>query len=412
MIKNKLNHVLIIGLLFVVTNCFSQLSEYDYKAEINNVTDTWHTIKLPSAAFSLIKENYSDVRIYGVNDTDTIEVPYIKEVVSDKKTSTKISVSIINKTKSSKGSFFTIKNDEAKEINEIELIFKEDNFDWEARVEGSNDNDNWFVISEKERLVSLKKGAINFKATTISFSTVNYKFIRVLIKNVSESNLVNALIYDNKVVKGESVVFDKKQQKVVENKAHKTTTISIHLKEKVPVSKIEIPVNTEIDYYRRVHLKTLKDSVVLENRTRYNYTSLGTFEISSYRKNILSLNHVVVDNLIIEIDNLDNQPLSVGNIGVSGHPVVLKARFSKEKLNYVLAVGNKYAHTPNYDIASFINNIPKELKLLSTNEFTTISKKVIEKEGPILPFPKEALWIILISVIAILGFFTFKMFKK
>src|SRR5690606_34396350 len=109
---------------------------------------------------------------------------------------------------------------------------------------------------------------------------------------------------------------------------------------------------------------------------------------------------------------MDNLPLSVGDIIVSGNPVILKTRFPKEKFDYVLAIGNEKERTPHYDIASFTNNIPEDLKLVSAANFVPINKKVIEKAGPILPFPKYILWIILLGVIAILGFFTFKMLKK
>ena len=410
--KKQFKYTLIIVLLFIKANCFSQLSEYDYQAEINNVTDDWHTIELPIESYAFIKNNYADIRIFGLNKTDTIEIPYIREILVDKKTATKIPFTIINESKSAAGSFFTIKNEEAKEINEIELIFREENFDWEAKIEGSNDANNWFTVSEKERLVSLKKNNIDFRATTLNFPTLDYKFIRVLLKSVSDVTLMNALIYDSKVIKGKTVVFDKIKQKVKQDKANKTTHVTIQLSENVPISKIEIPINSDVDYYRRVFLKTLKDSVVLENRTRYNYRDIGYFEISSYKKNELNFNHVIANNLVIEIENMDNLPLSIGDIIVSGNPVILKARFPKDKLDYVLAVGNKNERTPNYDIAGFTNNIPSDLKLLSTNNFVPISKKIIEKAPPILPFPKYVLWIILISVIAILGFFTFKMFKK
>ena len=407
-----MQYILSIILLFIVSNSFSQLSKYDYKADVNGVTDTWHTIKLPLETFSLIKNNYADIRIYGVNDTDTIEIPYIKEVLSDKKTTTKIPISIINKTKSAEGSFFTIKNKDSKELNEIELLFNEDNFDWTAKVEGSNNGNDWFVISEEERLVSLKKNAVNFTATDIVFPSINYKFIRVLIKDEQNATINSVLTYDSKQTKGESIIYNKKNQSLNENKENQYTSIAVQLEKEVPVSKITIPVESEIDYYRKVNIKTLIDSIVLENKTKYNYSYIGDFEISSYKKNELLLNNNIVNNLIIEIENKDNLPLPIGDIAVSGNPVILKARFPKDNYNYVLAVGNKNENIPSYDITSFKNNIPEVLNEINVGKLLKIKKEEFSKSSPILPFPKYVLWIILLSVIIVLGFFTFKMFKK
>lgn len=409
----KINkYIVVIALFFITKQSFSQLEKYSYQADINNVSDTWHTLKLPLQAYSLINKNYTDIRIYGLSDTDTIEVPYIKEIFKDKITRTESTIEIINRSKSSKGSYFTISNKAAEEINEIEFVFKENNFDWYLTLEGSNDNENWFVVAENERIVSLKKNTVNFKATKVKFPTINYKYIRVLVNHVNNLNLLDALIYNNTIVKGEEVIHTSLKQSVEEQKESKKTQISVHLKEKLPVSKVIIPIQSDVDYYRKIHIKTLRDSIVLENKIKYNYTNIGFYEISSYEKNEIQINSIITDNFVIEIENLDNQPLAIGKITMSGNPVFLKARFPKEKLRYVLAVGNDYERVPNYDITGFTNTIPKDLKQLSINDFIAISKKEIKEKGPVLPFPKYILWIVLILIVVILGFFTFKMFKK
>src|SRR5690606_13599451 len=247
------------------------------------------------------------------------------ETLSDKQIYSKVPVTVVNRTKTEKGIYFTLQNDGSGNINEIELNFKEENFDWIAKVEGSNDNNEWFTISEKERLVALKREDVDFKATTIKFPLVNYKFIRIHLQETQEANLTEALIFEKEVIKGEEQVYEVQSQKIVQEKNTKRTIVSVHLKNSVPVSKIMIPVDSEMDYYRRVHLKTVKDSIIIGTQTRYNYESLGTYEISSYKENEIYMENVCVDNLIIEIENMDNLPVPVGEIKVSGNPVQLKA---------------------------------------------------------------------------------------
>lgn len=412
MTKIKLQNVLVLVFILITTHSFSQLKDYNYKAEINNVKDTWHVLKLPQESFALMKCNYAAIRIYGLSETDTIEIPYIIETLADKQIYTKVPVTVVNRAKTEKGIYFTLQNEGSGNINEIELNFEEENFDWIAKVEGSNNNDEWFTISEKERLVALKRDDVDFKATTIKFPLVNYKFIRIHLQGTQEANLTEALIFEKEVIKGEEEFFKTRSQKIAQEKNTKKTIVSVYLKDSVPVSKIIIPVDSEMDYYRRVHLKTVKDSIVIENRIRYNYESLGTYEISSYKENEIYIENVCVDNLIFEIENMDNHPLPIGEIKVSGNPVELKARFPAEKLQYILAIGNYRAHTPQYDIAGFKNNIPESPAILTVGDFNDIEKEKKEKNTPVLPFPKYVLWIILVAVIVILGFFTSKMLKK
>src|SRR5690606_17306793 len=107
-----LKKIAVILILLTASNVFSQLKEYNYKAEIGEVSDSWHFLELPSESFAYLKDNYADVRIYGLSDTDTIEVPYVMDILSDKSITNKVEVTILNKTNSNEGSFFTLKNEQ------------------------------------------------------------------------------------------------------------------------------------------------------------------------------------------------------------------------------------------------------------------------------------------------------------
>src|SRR5690606_21250435 len=117
----------------------------------------------------------------------------------------------------------------------------------------------------------------DFKATTIKFPLVNYKFIRIHLQSVQEATLSEALIFEKEVIKGEEQFFEIRSQNVSEEKNTKRTRVSVQLQDSVPVSRIILPVDTKMDYYRRVRLKTVKDSIIIENHTRYNYENLGTY---------------------------------------------------------------------------------------------------------------------------------------
>src|SRR5690606_40891264 len=124
------------------------------------------------------------------------------ETLSDKQIYSKVPVTVVNRTKTEKGIYFTLQNDGSGNINEIELNFKEENFDWIAKVEGSNDNNEWFTISEKERLVALKREDVDFKATTIKFPMVKYNIVRIHFLGIQVINLIDSVILDKYVKHG------------------------------------------------------------------------------------------------------------------------------------------------------------------------------------------------------------------
>ena len=56
---------------------YAQLSSYTYKQELKGVKgNAWHKLILPDHTFAQFQSYGTDLRIYGVSATDTIEVPY------------------------------------------------------------------------------------------------------------------------------------------------------------------------------------------------------------------------------------------------------------------------------------------------------------------------------------------------
>ena len=88
---------LFIGFLIGCTSfCAAQIETYNYKRALNEVNDEWHKVALPDAVFGKVKSDLSDLRIYGIAKTDTIEAPYLLQVLSEKIVSKTISFDIIN----------------------------------------------------------------------------------------------------------------------------------------------------------------------------------------------------------------------------------------------------------------------------------------------------------------------------
>src|SRR5690606_40823506 len=53
------------------------------------------------------------------------------------------------------GYFFTFEMPAREPINQLYLQFKEKNFDWKIRLEGSHDQQEWFTIADDYRIVSI-----------------------------------------------------------------------------------------------------------------------------------------------------------------------------------------------------------------------------------------------------------------
>mgnify|MGYP003641728895 FL=1 len=390
---------------------YGQMDQYHYRRSIEGVTDQWHNIPLPDAIFGKVSSNLSDLRIYGVTrNNDTIEVPYLLRINSEKIKSKSITFNIVNTSNNQNGYYYTFEVPTEMAINHIKLDFKENNFDWKVVLQGSQEQKEWFTIVDDYRILSIQNGLTDYKFTTLNFPNSKYHFFRLLIKSDKEPNLMAAQISNNEIIKGNYKDHPVKALHIDENKTEKTTEIIVDLGKPVPISSISLAAQEQYDYYRPISISQITDSIKTEQGWKYNYKTLLKGTLSSLEDGILNFQSTTLQKIKITIFNRDNQPLTFGNIQVKGFVHELVARFTSEA-SYYLAYGNDHDVFPNYDIAQFSENIPENLIPLKVGNEKVLKKTPILEKEPIFK-NKAWLWGILTLIIIVLGWFSLNMMKK
>ena len=154
MLKLKINLLILLFASAFVAN--AQTSTYKYKRNITGVNTIWHSIKLPEQLYKNANAGFEDLRIFGTNGKDTVEVPYLLKQRADQIISTDVNFKPVNESSNPNGYYFTFQLNNPSIINEISLAFKEANFDWSATLEGSNSNTEWFTILKDYRILSIR----------------------------------------------------------------------------------------------------------------------------------------------------------------------------------------------------------------------------------------------------------------
>lgn len=397
-------------LLCIASFSFAQIADYNYKQNLENSTETWHSILLPNAVFSTVKQDLSDIRIYGITSkNDTIEAPYILKINSEKVQSKMISYEILNSSKTIKGQYFTIQTDGKDAINEIELNFDETNFDWKIKLEGSQNQNDWFTILDNYRILSINNEMTFFMFTQLYFSKSKYKYFRIFVDTSKDLKLKSVNIISQILTEGQYVEYEVFDTAIRND--NKITEIEIDLKHKLPVKFLNILINNSFDYYRPFKIEYLVDSIKTEKGWKYNYARLNNGIFHSFSPNNIKLIGSPISNKFkVTIYNADNQPLNITDILVKGYKHHLIARFT-EDADYSLVYGNNTARLPNYDIKTFENTIPVNLQSLVLGEQQSIQQPK-DVKGSALFESKYWLWAVMIVIIILLGGFTLKMMKK
>jgi hypothetical protein len=400
----------IFTLLFLLSYVFSfgQMNQYNYKREIKGVKDSWHKLVLPNDVFGKISPELSDIRIFGISEKkDTIEASYLLQLKSEKRIKTNVNFKIINTSHNEKGYYFTLEIPTQDIVNQLQLDFKQFNFDWRISLEGSNNQNEWFTIVDDYRILSIKNAETFYEYTNITFQNSSYRFLRILVKSLEKPELKSVKASNTTIERGEFYDCNIKSLVIEENKQEKSSDINIELSKRLPVSYLKIDVDASYDYYRPIMIKYVSDSVKTQNGYVYNYRTLTDGTLNSIENNVFAFENTVLKKLKIIVNNQDNHPLKIKKITVKGTIYNLNIRFT-EPATYFLTYGNSNAYRPNYDIERFVSKIPDTISSLTLGEEQIIYKNPNSNNSPLFQ-NKIWLWIIIVLLVALLGWFSIKM---
>ncbi|WP_320018324.1 DUF3999 family protein [Labilibaculum manganireducens] len=398
-------------LLFAFSNSFGQQNNFNYKREIIGTNDQWHKLELPNEIFGKISPNLNDIRIIGISEqNDTLEAPYIIHSTEDQIKNVNVDFKLLNQSRDKNGYYFTFKVPTSNSINQIQLNFEQENFDWKTTLEGSQDQQNWYTLVEDYRILSINNAHTNYQFSKLNFPNANYAFYRIGIKSGEKPKLESAALFLKEIVKGKSRNYQIKKINTIENKKRKQTEVNIDLELPVLVNNLKVNILESFDYYRPVHIQYVTDSTKTELGWKYNYQTLASGTLNSIEKNEFKFSNTVAQHVKIIIKNSDNEALTISNVEIEGSVYELLVRFSKPA-KYFLYYGNTNARRPNYDISRFSDNIPKSITTLALGDEKIITKSETPKSEPLFADEKW-LWAVMALIILILGGFTLKMIKK
>ena len=399
--------------LFLLAFSYShgQMQEYSNKRELKGINKQWHKIVLPNDIFEKVSPDLSDIRIFGITaSNDTIEAPYLLRTMTDKLSSKEAVFKTLNTSHNDKDSFFTFEIPSIETINQIKLEFEQQNFDWQLKLEGSQNQQEWFTIIGDYRILSIKNELTDFQFTKLNFPNSKYRFFRLLIDSKEKPDLESVSITQQTITEGVFRDYPLNKTVTQENKQTKQTIIDIELQSPVPVSYIKINAINSFDYYRPFTIKYLSDSIKTEQGWKYNYRTLTSGILNSFEKNEFKTNSLTIQKLKIIIHNQDNQPLTLDKIQIKGYVHELVARFTEPAV-YFLTYGKNKAVKAHYDIDRFADKIPKTMTVVELGNELTIEKEEVTVTDPLFK-NKNWLWTIMTLIILLLGWFTVKMIRK
>lgn len=388
--------------------------DYDFQRKINiSQFSEWNKVEIPSNMYQNINNDFSDIRIFYSDGHQKKEIPYL--ITSDLSSNDfeYHQFKIINKTKTSEGTYITLETPFTnKDLENIELNFSNQNFDWKISLEGSHNQQQWFTILENYRILSIKNTDTSFQFQKLSFEKTNYKYYRIFIPIQDTPNIEWAKFKEilfQKIPNKKLIINDFTKSNDLKKKQ---TILTVSLENHIPISSIILNIDKLELFSRNIKIEAIKDIKTKKGWSKY-YEPIyyGTILSSNIYKSLSINNNNWIKELRITIQNRDNPPLEIKSIEiiVPKHFIFFNPKYRGD---YTILYGNNKSLQPQYDLEIFRNKIlnsPHQEATLSQEEKLQKPKK--DEQNPIFE-DNFWLWGVMITLILILGYFGFRMLNQ
>ncbi|MDH4238094.1 MAG: DUF3999 domain-containing protein [Phycisphaerae bacterium] len=436
MIRLKI-FVIVVLLVGLVNNVFAlDLANWKYQAQITveEGTDRYCRLTLTPEIYDAARDDLADIRLLDANDR---QVPYVPAKPSDITDRLKYNPDLINRSTNIEGAAL-VTLDFGKQIvkNQIEVETGGNNFRRPVKIEGSNDNVQFFTIVDTAFVF-----AVDYRTRfeRVDLPMNDYRYLRITVEPMATEekspviNAVRAFKHESKPAKRQPVKI--LQVEHSENEKNKSSIYVYDLAYRhLPVSEIELDV-ADNAFYRYVTIlgrdeATQKVKIDSEdNRQRFREVEVAWKgiisdtiyrypEASGKRREKLVLRvpsgRRVYRYLKIVISNYDDKPLVINSTSAKmiADNIVFPAQ---DDIAPTLYVGSQSAGKPRYDLAQRLDN-PLQVEARSANLGPLNNNPLF---GQVEPKPlawtekhKVLLWIIMGAVVVVLAGLILKSFKS
>jgi hypothetical protein len=402
----------IILLVFYSHTCKAQRTDdFQFRCTLPEAEAGWYTVPLTIEMLSNMNNRLSDLRIIGMDDNnDTLEAPYLLRRTEEASGSLAVAFKRLNSVYNEKGSFFTFELPENVSVNQLELNFANTEYDWKIQLQGSQDQREWFTLTDNYRILAIQNPSVSFTYTTVQFPPASFRFIRLWIKTKDQVNLIDASV--QQAVKKETSWnnYSRLMWAARDSAAARTSIVEVDLGGSLPVSHVRVHVSDTIDFYRRMTIACCTDSVSTGAGWVRKYHEVWRGFFHSFNDTWQGLSLTKSRYWRITVFNEDNVPLKFLAVDVRGPQYRLITRLPVDA-RFALYYGHPNLGAPAYDLVHFSERIPDAPPVLIAYREEILAGATVIQAVPLIQ-KKQWLWVVLIIIMAILVIFATRMLRK
>ena len=411
------------------------LAQWQYRAEvtIEQGAGEYCRLMLTPDVYNVARRDLGDIRLI---DADGEQIPYVLTELKDI-ARMQYEPAVINRsTNADRASMVTLDFGQKTAKNSIEVITRGSNFRRAVKIEGSNDNVEFFTLVEQAYVFAVSSDR---RFEQVDLPANDYRYLRISVSPMEaeqDSPSIGA-------VEASRIEQDRAERRAVEmmlaeHREDPNTHSSIYVYDLtnrwLPVAEIELDIADD-SFYRYVTIDgrdaaTRKVRIGSEdNRERFGEVEVSWERIAGdavYRytaadgqkreRLVLRIpwSRRVHRYLKVEIKNYDDRPVTLrsASANMTPHGIVFE---SKANLAPLLYVGSELATAPRYDLQQRLSDplqVSARAASLAGIAANPLFKQAEEKPLAWTEAHKGLLLTILAGVVLVLGGFILRSFKS
>lgn len=384
-------------LVFFAAAGFAQ--HFTYKAGIDTPHATgFYQLSIPPSVIARSAVNLRDLRVV---DEKSQQIPYLLDKENPVAAAVKfIDFPIISIRKQADSLTHIItQNPSAAEVKEMLLTIGNTSANRDISISGGNDSTRWYIIKENIPLEKSYGSKTQF-VQAIPLPVTNYRYYNIAIngKNLVPVNILKAGINNTEL---RPAAYDSlPDPRVSISTKGNISYVDVFFDDRYELDELKIHVSAPQFFKRSVRV-FIGDTLT--------GTMHGYFRVNSQEPVVLPLG-VRADRLHLQVNNQDNPPLVIEAVHGFSLKRTLLARLEAGHF-YELMTGDSALKAPEYDLASFADQIRQNVMNLGVKEIQRITpsdaaKPTEQRDGSLL------LWVITGTVVIVLLFITWKMLNE
>lgn len=352
-------------LLLSTTLVFSQ----NYEGTIKGIQQTgYHKIVLTPEIRSACKTKIDFFRILDSRDK---EVPYL--LLSEEQQLTSLykpfAFKVVSNVKDSITSVI-IDNPNRQKLDHLSFTMSNTKVKKTYSISGSNNQEAWFGLTTNQPFYGLNEAEKTTVKQTFSFPVNDYKFLKFDFSNKTSLPLqiLDIGLYSNQTSVVPHTEITNVNFQYINDKEHKTTRILVNFN--IPQQIDRIAFDVEDDVFLREATIFVKKTRTFKKQSETYQSSIFNFELHSETYNSFELPYIFEKELVIEIKNNDNPPLSIKNIAFYQKPLYVVCNLNTDEAYKTIV--DTTLQKPIYDLDKFKNTLNLNIPIASINNFHKI----------------------------------------